>query len=476
MPEKNGSPTSLNRWITFSSAILVVLGIFLIYTSRQQTVDPSWREVLLGIGLGLAPSGIVGFLADWLVFGRLIDALRSSTSNLGDKTERLGTEIGSLRVSTDFLRQSSDLGLEMIYPDRATALREFTKFMDFEASRRDSKGRLIIVGSSVKGLLENVKKMPDIVRTAVGSGCELNILLTHPEYSPYRENQEDRPMGAIEDEIFDGVRKLESCVEVPYPNPPDQKFSPMVKLYKGTPTCFMIVAGDRMLVNPYPYEEEAYRSFCISVRKVDPRESNVDAERTIYAQYLRAHFEKPWERNAVPYRHYWLEGPDPSKAWDRNSCYGDVFVVQDASHFYLAVNLLGQRKADVRGMPTSIACGHVDDKEHYLVLPEKFSVRLFHAQTCAWYPLDHEIGLLELHRERRRGKASKQVEGNLINDYLMLGLFDPDERVVNPHRHVDTAAEGLRGQPLPLFYVWLGPQGMTHGNAMPLPNASGAEL
>jgi hypothetical protein len=448
------SPT-LRKWIGFGSIVLIVIGVFCISWSQVVT-NFFWQSVLLGIGLALAPSGVVALLTDWLVFGHLIEGLRLSTTRLREKTDSLESEIISLRMSTNFLKQSSDLGLEMIYTDRGTALRDFAKFMEIEVSRGDAMGKLIIVGSSIKGMLENVKKAPEYIRTAINSGCELHILLTHPEYSPFRENQEDRPPGAIEDEIFDGLRELESCVHVDYPDPPDLKLAPKVKLYKGTPTCFMIVAGNHMLINPYPYEEEAYRSFCVAVRKVEPQDANVDVERTIFAQYLRAHFEKPWNRNAVPYRHYWLEGPNPNEAWDRKSCYGDVFVVQDSSHFYMSVNLIGQRQADVRGMPTSIPCGEKDEETDYLILPEKFSIRLFDTKSNSWHSLDKKMGLLTLHPERRRGKASKEVSGNLLNDYKMLGLFDAEDKVVNSYTHPDNAEEGLRGQPLPLFYVWLG--------------------
>jgi hypothetical protein len=411
--------------------------------------------VILGLGLGLAPSGIVGFLADWLVFGRLIDALNISTRGLDDRTTSLKSEINSLRVSTDFLKQSSNLGLEMIYTDRGAALREFAKYMEAEARQGDTEGKLIIVGSSIKGLLENVKDMPQIMRDAIKSNCNLQILVTHPKYSRYRENQEDRPTGAIEDEIFKGIRTLEGCVESDYPDPPDLKLSPVVRFYKGTPTCFMIIAGDRMLINPYPYEEEAYKSFCIQVRQVEAKERGADADRSIFAQYQRAHFENPWKRNAVPYRHFWLEGPDPNEAWDRDSCYGDVFVVQDASHFYLAVNLIGQRKAAVRGMPTSIPHCRQKNETNYLEVPDKFSVRLFNGRTNTWNIVGDSQETLALHPERRRGILSTEVSGNLLNDYRMLGLFDAEEKIANPNTHPDYAIDQLKEQPLPLFYVWL---------------------
>lgn len=454
MNNKEKSYTALDRWVTIGNIVLIFLGIFLIYYSRSSSVDSGWREVILGIGLGLAPSGIVGFLADWLVFGRLIGALNISTERLDDRTTSLKSEINSLRISTDFLKQSSNLGLEMIYTDRGAALREFAKYMEIEAHQGDTEGKLIIVGSSIKGLLENVKDMPTIMKDAIKSNCNLQILVTHPKYSRYRENQEDRPTGAIEDEIFKGIRTLEECVESVYPDPPDLKLSPVVRFYKGTPTCFMIIAGDRMLINPYPYEEEAYKSFCIQVQQVEVKEHRSDTDRSIFAQYQRAHFDNPWKRNAVPYRHFWLEGPDPNEAWDRNSCYGDVFVVQDASHFYLSVNLNGQRKAAVRGMPTSIPYCRQNNETKYLEVPDKFSVRLYDGRTNLWVPVGCQE-TLALHPERRRGILSTEVTGNLLNDYRMLGLFDADEKIANPNIHPNYATDQLRGESLPLFYVWL---------------------
>lgn len=379
------------RSITVFSASLVILGVVLIILSYY-VGEPNAQKLIFGIGMALAPSGTLGFITNYLVFGRLMEDVKQSTTDLSDKTNELSVsinqstqdlddEIKSLKVSTDFLRRSSELGLEMIYHDRATALSNFTKYMRDEA--RQDNGRLYIVGSSVRGLTENISDIDHIIQNALGlenqgdrfvqkrpkKNFDLRILLTHPEYSHFRENQEDRPTGAIEDEIFDGLRKLEATTPVDYPNPPDHYLWNIVRMYKGTPTCFMIVAGNHMLINPYPYEEEAFKSFCIVVRKVEGG-TPYDEGRTIYSQYLRAHMEKPWARNAVGYRHFWLEGPCPDMAWDRRSCYGDVFVVQNASHFYLTVYLNGNAKASYRGLPTSIPCDK--DETSFIKLPSQF--------------------------------------------------------------------------------------------------------
>ena len=84
MSESNGTPTSLPKWITFVSIALVLIGILLIFLS-QGLKDGFLQSVILGLGLALAPSGILGLLADWLIFGHLIEALHFSTQDLGQK-------------------------------------------------------------------------------------------------------------------------------------------------------------------------------------------------------------------------------------------------------------------------------------------------------------------------------------------------------------------------------------------------------
>lgn len=90
-------------------------------------------------------------------------------------------------------------------------------------------------------------------------------------------------------------------------------------------------------------------------------------------------------------------------------------------------------------------------------MPSQFSVRLFKAHTREWQVLDNEkeIGTLALHAERRRGKTSGEVNGNLLNDYLMIGLFDPEDKITNPNIDSKSEIEELKNQPLPIFYVWL---------------------
>ena len=55
---------------------------------------------------------------------------------------------------------------------------------------------------------------------------------------------------------------------------------------------FGIATTERMLLNPYPYENESRRCMSLIIRKTEEPDD-------IYHQYLTGHFENPW-KNAVP--------------------------------------------------------------------------------------------------------------------------------------------------------------------------------
>jgi len=67
-----------------------------------------------------------------------------------------------------------------------------------------------------------------------------------------------------------------------------------VRFVLHTPTVFAIATKDVMLLNPYPYGTEAFRSFCVTVRKSSAIGANRARERDIYEQYEHYHFGEPW--------------------------------------------------------------------------------------------------------------------------------------------------------------------------------------
>jgi hypothetical protein len=126
-------------------------------------------------------------------------------------------------------------------------------------SRLETERKLIVVGSSLLGLKMYVDHLPEIVAGRVAAGLETKFMMTHPCYSGLRESQEGRSEGQIRNEIDNMISQLEGF---------GLDLNTSLRFYKGTPTCFAIITTEAMLLNPYPYQIEAFRSFCIEVRRL----------------------------------------------------------------------------------------------------------------------------------------------------------------------------------------------------------------
>jgi len=167
-----------------------------------------------------------------------------------------------------------------------------------------SRCRLWIAASSMKGLLEAAGKDFDglgmftwAADLARKRQLDLRIIMTHPHFARVRANQEDRGENAIPEEIQEAVNQLRR-----------QKVPPQrVKMVFATPTVFAIATRDQMLLNPYPYSQEAYRSFTLTVRRSHMEVPDHRAfDRDIFEQYERRHFLQPWfTENAQPLTMAW---------------------------------------------------------------------------------------------------------------------------------------------------------------------------
>jgi len=213
------------------------------------------------------------------------------------------------------------LGLTNVYLTRSDALDDFGEHIRNELrcaeearlaakdrTRRDGrdgieggqagKPRLWIAASSMKGLLESASMQFDglgifawAAALAAQGKLDLRIIMTHPEMARSRAGQEDRGPNAIPEEIEDAVNHLKR-----------EKVPPeYVKMVVATPTVFAIATRDQMLLNPYPYSQEAYRSFTLTVRRSHTKRDIKSIDRDIFEQYERRHFDRPWV-TALPLR------------------------------------------------------------------------------------------------------------------------------------------------------------------------------
>jgi len=206
------------------------------------------------------------------------------------KTEKIAKEIDSLKNEAlnqktlfeiqgsqqdlvDNVRQNGVLG---IYPDRSTAFRKFKSVWDRE-------NQIFIVGSSIEGFKRGIgSDAKELFSEKLkNKDSKIKILLTHNSFAKYREKQESEKVGYIGYQI---KRTTNMLAEIKTGENSNLEW----KFFKGAPTCFMIIAGDFMLINPYLYMHPAYFNFSMIVK-------NTQADFDIYNRYKNYHFGRAWE-------------------------------------------------------------------------------------------------------------------------------------------------------------------------------------
>ncbi len=201
------------------------------------------------------------------------DTMSKELRELKEGIERLGKRQEMAAVTDEF-------GLDGVFRNRLDAIEQtFYRVMENERKQID------IVGSTLFGLKGHSwvtsERVVELLRSKrADENFVLRILLTHHKYLSSRQAQErteKRPdRWVISKEAIDAAEMLRKAELLDY-----------VRFYQGAPTCFSIVCHGqgRMLLNPYPYEREAFNSWCLAVRNVPTG---------IYHDFLICHVEKPW--------------------------------------------------------------------------------------------------------------------------------------------------------------------------------------
>lgn len=229
--------------------------------------------------------GIQQYLSTWLTFSTLADCARQISglkqTLLNELSSRFLIPGGPDTLLSDLTR----LGILGCYPDRASAFRQFLRFWDDETE-------IAIVGSTLEGFRKCLgvdprkllaRKLRSNPRTTV------RVLLTHPDFVTYRETQEAAPPGIIASELRQTDAEL---ARIQRDCGAGNRLA--WRFFRGAPTCFMIMAGDCMLLNPYLYMQAAIFNFSLVVR-------NTGSEYDIYNRYKEFHLDNAWahERLAV---------------------------------------------------------------------------------------------------------------------------------------------------------------------------------
>jgi len=292
------------------------VGLIFIIISFLPQIEPA-KDIIRGIGLSLFPAGVVAFLLYRFAasiteislkemlettIGKIIEKyMKEISSNVEEGLSEVDKDVkeGLLKIDEDIKRLApvfiscSEMGVEGVYLNRGAALDVFAQYLDAELQRADrgEPSRIWIISSSIKGLIDTAGKNfigKTMIERIGKSNCDIRILMTDPEKGDARALQEGRAEGEIPSEIWMNLSRLKRAGIK----------REQVKFYQGTPTVFAIATTDRMLLNPYPYEAEAFTCFSLIVYKTL-------TETDIYHQYLKYHFEESWKHAKEVPPHDW---------------------------------------------------------------------------------------------------------------------------------------------------------------------------
>ena len=189
---------------------------------------------------------------------------------LGEKrVDWLNTPLG---FTINLLQVIDQTGIRGVYPSRAEALAAFYPFIEQAPA-------IYVTASSFLGIRAVAPERVSALLQEKASSVDFRILMTHPDVSKWREKQEGRRPNSIRIEIEETVETLKRW-GVAEEN---------IRFYPGAPTVFMIYTPTRMLLNPYTYETEAYRTLTLEV-------APTGYPNDVFTQFRDNHFKKPWLR------------------------------------------------------------------------------------------------------------------------------------------------------------------------------------
>lgn len=153
----------------------------------------------------------------------------------------------------------------------------------------ESCKEIVIVGSTLDGLFRQGSWFEEFIRQAVEKHKSLKFMFTHWDYVTHREKQEDRADGDIAQELKHSLVRATTW-KVP---------RDAIRLVHGAPTVFMVIAGNNMILNPYPFGRESVTS--MSTWLTNPQPSRPEGPPgTIWHAYYINHYDMVWNPEKYP--------------------------------------------------------------------------------------------------------------------------------------------------------------------------------
>ncbi len=268
-----------------SLVLSISLGVigYIIYSNHQDLAG-----ALYSMAAALGPVSLLGLVYEHLLKDSLKDAALTSFSELSQNVcqrsiAQLAVQQSNLEDLTKRLMHISRVGLIAALPERRYA------FQYIEDAIQAEDKEIYIVGTSFRGLLwpgPGEERLMEIISDRIkNSSLKIRFLLTHPAFAHLRQSLEGiqrRENFHIAQEILETIRILRTA-GVPHNS---------IRFVKGTPTVFGIMTSKIMLLNPYPYQRQAFTSITFIL------DSN-NGENEVYRAFAQAHFSGVWDGTNV---------------------------------------------------------------------------------------------------------------------------------------------------------------------------------
>jgi len=239
--------------------------------------EPGLSTVLTSVAIALGPTTLLGVIYQYFLFGEIRQGAKQAFN------EEMVDRLDQLDKIVDHNRRLHDLGVVRVYGERKEAFRDLEDWLAGE------QHELFFVGTSLLGIVgrdEGSDRIRDIIREKAKSrAVRLRFLLTHPVYAALRQGYEAvnrRSENSVAKEVLDTVHILQDLAVS----------RQSIKFFLGTPTCFGIKTSRLMLLNPYPYQQQALKTFCLVVSK-DVGQGK------IYRAFDENHFKGVWNSASV---------------------------------------------------------------------------------------------------------------------------------------------------------------------------------
>ena len=279
----------------------MMIGILSLWVGSAYITSNLGKEVFQGIGAASFASSFIGLTLE-VVWGRQRALLLKEEAQ--PMIEQMNGTVDRLEAVENRINAINQLGLKNCFESRSDAISVFYKYASdhLKGSEKNSdkcvecKGHIDIVSSSARGLIGFLdrdvtsiqQKWRDLIKD---HPKKVRFLLTHPSFAYLRQPAEERDPGSIEMEILKTMMYLQQLLSPEVKN---------IRLYRGSPTTFLIRVGNKILLNSYPYGEMAMKSMCLELHS---EESDGFA-----VAFAGMHFNHTWSFDNQPSKN--IDGKD----------------------------------------------------------------------------------------------------------------------------------------------------------------------